>query len=257
MAQEYIYGLHAALAALRQSPERVDALWLDAGRHDRRIAAVIETAVAARIKFHKVPRAKLDELTGGASHQGVVARIRLVPPRSENDLAAFLGAIGSTPFLLVLDGVQDPHNLGACLRSAEAAGAHAVILPRDNAASLTPTVHKVASGAAERVPVFQVVNLARALGHLKEAGVWIVGAAADAPQSLYDTDLTGPLALVLGGEGKGLRRLTREHCDVLASLPVLGEVASLNVSVAAGVCLYEALRQRRAARERPGNGHNG
>jgi 23S rRNA (guanosine2251-2'-O)-methyltransferase len=243
---EYIHGLHAVLAALRASPQRVDALWLDAGRGDERMAAIVRAALTARIKFHRVPRERLDRLAEGAAHQGAVARLRAMPARGENDLAGFLSDQTGVPFLLVLDGVQDPHNLGSCLRTAEAAGVQAVIVPRDNAASLTATVHKVASGAAGRVPVFQVTNLVRALGKLKDAGLWLVGASADAVQSLYDTDLRGPVALVLGGEGRGLRRLTRERCDVLASLPLQGEAQSLNVAVAAGVCLYEALRQRRA-----------
>jgi 23S rRNA (guanosine2251-2'-O)-methyltransferase len=164
--------------------------------------------------------------------------------RSESDLEALIAGIDGAPFLLILDGVTDPHNLGACLRSADAAGAHAVIAPKDNAVGLTPVAVKVASGAAESVPFVQVTNLARTLDRIKERGIWLIGTADDADATLYETDLQGPLALVLGSEGKGMRRLTRERCDLLLRLPMLGRVESLNVSVTAGICLYEALRQR-------------
>jgi len=247
LSQEYLYGLHAIMAALERSPQQIEGLWLDEGRRDRRLADLTEAAEAARVTVQRVSRARLDAMSGGAAHQGVVACRRAAPVQREADLNALLDGLTVAPFLLVLDSVQDPHNLGACLRSACAAGVQAVIVPRDHSAPLTPVVHKAASGAAEYVPVFRVANLARELEDLKERGIWLVGASADARESLYDIDLSGPLALVLGGEGKGLRRLTRERCDRLASLPVHGPVESLNVSVAAGVCLYEAVRQRRAA----------
>jgi len=246
VSQEYVYGLHAVRAALARSNGQIEGLWVDEGRRDQRLLDLIETAQAAGITVERVPRARLEAASGGAAHQGVVARRRAPPERREADLDGFLDDLAAEPFLLVLDGVQDPHNFGACLRSACAAGVQAVIVPRDHSAPLSPVVHKAASGAAEYVPVFRVANLARALEDLKQRGVWLVGASADASESLYDIDLTGPLALVLGGEGKGLRRLTRERCDRLAGVPVHGPVDSLNVSVAAGVCLYEALRQRRA-----------
>ncbi len=245
MSQELLYGLHAVRAALSRSAGEIESLWLDEARHDQRLREVATMAQAAGITVQKVSRARLETLSGGGAHQGVVAQRRATPAQRETDLDGFLDGLSATPFLLVLDGVQDPHNLGACLRSACAAGVQAVVLPRDHAAPLTPVVHKVASGAVEYVPVFRVANLARALERLKERGIWLVGAAADAPESLYDVDLTGPLALVLGGEGEGLRRLTRERCDRMASVPVAGPVGSLNVSVATGVCLYEAVRQRR------------
>jgi 23S rRNA (guanosine2251-2'-O)-methyltransferase len=245
MEQDQIYGLHAVLAALMQTPEHVDAIWLDANRRDRRIGEIIQAAQAAHIKLHKVPRAKLDQLAGAARHQGVVARYRLEAKRDERQLGEFIANLSGVPFLLVLDGVQDPHNLGACLRSADAAGAHALIIPRDQAVSLTATVRRVACGAAETVPLFQVTNLSRTLKQLKDSGIWLVGAASDAAADLFTADLRGPLALVLGGEESGLRRLTRTHCDLMVQIPLYGSVSSLNVSVTAGICLYEAVRQRK------------
>lgn len=244
--EEYLFGMHSVLAALRNAPAHVDAVWLDENRHDHRAAQIMEAARAARVRVHQVPRAKLDQLSGGVRHQGVVARSRPEPVRGERELTAFLAGLQATPFLLVLDGVQDPHNLGACLRTADAAGVQAVIIPRDQAVSVTGAVRRVASGAAEAVPVFQVTNLARALKELQEQGIWLVGAAGEGERELFETDLTGPLALVLGGEEGGLRRLTRELCDRLVRIPMLGRVESLNVSVAAGICVYEAVRQRRA-----------
>lgn len=244
MQEDQVFGLHAVLAALQQTPERVDVVWVEENRRDRRVSQLFDAAAAAHVKVRKVPRAKLDQMAEGERHQGAIARLLPARRRSEDELPELLASIPGPPFLLVLDGVQDPHNLGACLRSADAAGAHAVLIPRDQSVSVTATVRKVASGAAESLPVFQVTNLARTLAELKREGIWLVGAAGDAPQRLYDVDLRGPLALVLGGEGKGLRRLTREACDFLVQIPMLGHVHSLNVSVAAGVCLFEAVRQR-------------
>ncbi len=245
MHEQLVYGLHAVEALLARVPERVAALWALRGRHDARIEALLETARAAGITIHSVERDKLDEMTAGGRHQGIALHSREVPPLSETGLEDLVTGLTVPPLLLVLDGVQDPHNLGACLRSADAAGVHAVIAPRDRAASLTATVRKVASGAAENIPFAQVTNLARTLRWLQDAGIWIVGAAGEAEASVYDLDLRGPLALVLGAEGKGMRRLTRECCDHVAHIPMVGSVASLNVSVAAGVFLFEALRQRR------------
>lgn len=239
-----IYGLHAVLAALKQHPGGVTELWVDDARHDDRVTQIIEAARQARVTLRKVARRTLDERVPDARHQGVVAHCRSLPTYTEDDLEGLLGALDEAAFLLVLDGVQDPHNLGACLRSASAAGVHAVIVPRDRAAGLTPAVRKVASGAAESVPFIPVTNLARCLRELRDAGVWIVGAAGDAPTSLYQADLRGPLALALGSEESGLRRLTREHCDLLVHIPMAGTVESLNVSVATGICLFEAVRQR-------------
>lgn len=248
MAEDLVCGLHAVLAALHEHPDRLDTVWIGAERADRRIGAVLEAARAAGVRFQRVPRIKLDRMTEGERHQGVVARLRAATIRTERDLETFLPSLPPQALLLVLDGVQDPHNLGACLRSADAAGAQAVVVPRERSAPLTAAARRAASGAAETVPVFEVANLARALRTLKDAGLWIIGASQDADEPLYRADLTGSSVLVLGGEGEGLRRLTREHCDVLVRIPMAGTVGSLNVSVAAGICLYEAVRQRNAAK---------
>ncbi|MGB7931589.1 MAG: 23S rRNA (guanosine(2251)-2'-O)-methyltransferase RlmB [Gammaproteobacteria bacterium] len=243
---DHAYGLHSVESLISAHPEQVHQITVAAGRHDRRLAGLITAAESRGIAVRRLPGAELDRLLPGVRHQGVIATF--VPQSAdslgEQDLPAFLAGLVGPPFLLILDGVQDPHNLGACLRTADATGVQAVIVPRDRAAGITPVVRKVACGAAETVPVFTVTNLARSLRVLKEAGVWIFGASDDADRVLYDTDLRGPLALVLGGEGKGLRRLTRELCDYLVAIPMAGRVESLNVSVAAGVLLFEARRQR-------------
>ncbi|WP_018234008.1 23S rRNA (guanosine(2251)-2'-O)-methyltransferase RlmB [Thioalkalivibrio thiocyanodenitrificans] len=241
---QQVFGLHAVLAALRRRPVPVQTLWVDAGRRDARIREILEAARNARVPVERVDGEALDRLCPGERHQGVVAVCEAPEPATEADLPDLVARAGS-PLLLVLDGVTDPHNLGACLRTADAAGVTAVIVPRDRAAGLTPVARKVASGAAESVPFVQVTNLARTLDQLKEAGVWVVGTSDDAPQDLYQADLKGPLALVLGAEGQGMRRLTRERCDLLVHIPMQGTVESLNVSVATGVCLFEAMRQRR------------
>jgi 23S rRNA (guanosine2251-2'-O)-methyltransferase len=243
--EDAVAGWHAVLAVLKQAPERVLSVAIDRARKGPRRAQLLEAARKAGISIEETSGDALDRLSGHDHHQGVVARCRPAVERTEAELKTFVAGLSGTPLLLVLDGIQDPHNLGACLRSADAAGAHAVILPRDNSAPMTPVVRKVASGAAETVPLFRVTNLARTLDSLKDAGVWLVGLAGEADQDLYDVDLTGPVALVLGAEGEGLRRLTREKCDHLARIPMAGAVESLNVSVAAGICLYEAVRQRR------------
>jgi 23S rRNA (guanosine2251-2'-O)-methyltransferase len=241
---EKVFGIHTVSGLLQRDPEKVQALWVQRGGKEARLEQVLAAAHAAGVPVHRIERRALDGLAPGVRHQGVIAEYRGAGPRGEADLDALLDGLPGPPLLLVLDGVQDPHNLGACLRSAGAAGAHAVIAPRDRAAGLTPVVRKVASGAAESVPYFQVTNLARVLKELQTRGVWVAGATGEADASLFDTDLNGPLALVLGGEGKGLRRLTRERCDILVSIPMQGAVESLNVSVAAAVCLFEAVRQR-------------
>jgi len=245
MDASIVCGLHAVLTALQQHPDRVGGVWISVERDDRRIGQVLDAARASNVKFHRVPRVKLDEMADGLRHQGVVARLQVTPVAHALDLDAFVAGLEHAPLLLILDGVQDPHNLGACLRVADGAGVDAVIVPRDRAAPVTAVTRRVASGAAETMPLFQVVNLSRTLENLKKAGVWLYGAAQDAPEELYAADLTGPAAIVLGGEGSGLRRLTREHCDKLVRIPMVGKVESLNVSVAAGVMLYEAVRQRR------------
>ncbi len=238
-----VFGMHAVTRIVREEPARVRALFLQAGREDTAVTRLTEAAAQHGFPVETVPRQRLDQLCGGARHQGVVAYIDTAPPMDERGLEQLLDGIDS-PFLLVLDGVQDPHNLGACLRTAAAAGVHAVIVPRDRAVGVTAAVRKVASGAADRVPVARVTNLARTLRGLARRDIWCYGAAAGEGRCLYDLDLRGPLCLVLGGEARGLRRLTREHCDELFHIPMTGEVESLNVSVAAGVCLFEALRQR-------------
>jgi 23S rRNA (guanosine2251-2'-O)-methyltransferase len=240
-----VYGLHAVASLLANRPESIDGLLVSASA-DRRLAGIVERAQSAGVAVEKVSRRELDQQLPGARHQGVVARVSsgscALP---EQTLPDFLAALEEPAFLLVLDGVQDPHNLGACLRTADAAGVHAVILPKDRAVGITPVVHKVACGAVQSMPVFTVTNLARTLRALREAGVWLFGASDDAGQGLYAADLKGPIALVLGGEGSGLRRLTRELCDHMVAIPMAGAVESLNVSVATGVLLFEAVRQRR------------
>ncbi|HEB99544.1 MAG TPA: 23S rRNA (guanosine(2251)-2'-O)-methyltransferase RlmB [Thiotrichales bacterium] len=243
-ATEWVWGLHAVDALLVEAPERIKRLYLQRGRRDGRVAELRERAQASGIAMEEVTRGWLDERLPEARHQGIAAEVRPRPLGDERDLRALLAGLSEPAFLLVLDGVQDPHNLGACLRTAEAAGVQAVVFPRDKAAGLTPVARKAACGAAERLPLFQVTNLARVLRNLREQGVWIYGAAGEAGQSLYETDLRGPVALVLGGEGKGLRRLTRDHCDALIRIPMAEAAESLNVSVAAGVLLFEARRQR-------------
>jgi 23S rRNA (guanosine2251-2'-O)-methyltransferase len=241
-----VCGLHAVTGMLRNHPGSIRELAIAAGRDERRLAELLALAAAHGIPVQRQPRTVLDRMLPGVRHQGVIATLHAATGgRREPDLLPLLAACREPPLLLVLDGVQDPHNLGACLRTADAAGVHAVIVPRDRAARVTPTVRKVASGAAESVPLFSVTNLARTLRALKEAGIWIYGASDAAQGDLYAADLTGPLALVLGTEGRGLRRLTRELCDHLVAIPMAGRVESLNVSVAAGVLLYEVKRQRR------------
>lgn len=244
---QIIYGLHAVQALLEKEPESVSAVWLDRARHDKRIQSVFGLAKKTGVTIHKVEREALDKLCGNSQHQGVVAESLVSGVWDEAALMNLLEALQEPPLLLILDGVTDPHNLGACLRSADGAGVHAVIAPKDNACTLTGTVRKVASGAAESVPFVQVTNLARTLGKLKDAGIWLVGTTGNADQNLYETDLKGPIGIVMGAEGQGMRRLTAEACDFLVSLPMRGKVESLNVSVTTGICLYEALRQRLAA----------
>lgn len=239
-----IFGLHAVRTLLQQRPERAALLVLQKGRDDARMNELVQLAQAKGVKTEWRDDRELDRLSGNERHQGACLHIRSMGTLGEGALDDLLDAASTPPFLLVLDGVQDPHNLGACLRTADAAGVTAVIVPKDRAAGLSATVRKVASGAAETVPLIQVTNLARTLRWLKEREVWIVGADDAGTQSVFASPLTGPLALVLGAEGSGLRRLTRECCDLLVSIPMRGVVESLNVSVAAGVLLYEAVRQR-------------
>ena len=245
MAEELIHGMHAVAAALKYESEQLRGLWVESQRRDARTQALLEEAAKRDVPIRAVNRAELDRMSGGARHQGIVARLAVQQrTHDEADLPALLTA-AEPALLLVLDGVQDPHNLGACLRGAAAAGAQAVIAPVDRAAGLNATVRKVACGAAEIVPFIAVTNLARTLRELRQNGLWIVGAAGEADTSLYEVDFTLPTAIVLGAEEKGLRRLTREVCDRLARIPMAESgVESLNVSVAAGVFLFEARRQR-------------
>lgn len=239
-----IFGLHAVRTLLQQRPERAALLLLQKGRDDARMQELVQLAQARSIKTEWRDQKELDRLSGSERHQGACLQIRSVGVLGEGALDDLLDATTTPPLLLVLDGVQDPHNLGACMRTADAAGVAAVIVPKDRAAGLSATVRKVASGAAESVPLIQVTNLARTLRWMKERDIWIVGTDDQAEQSIYGAKLSGPLAIVLGAEGTGLRRLTRENCDLLVSIPMRGIVESLNVSVATGVLLYEALRQR-------------
>lgn len=242
---DLVYGIHAVAAALK-NPMSLAEICVEGGnRPNARLAELLGEAASAQVRLSYLPREELDRLAEGGRHQGVVAR--LIPHlRAEAlDLMALVESLDHPPFLLIIDGVQDPHNLGACLRSADAAGVDAVVVPKDRAVGLTPVVRKVACGGAESVPFYQVTNLARTLRELQQAGVWLIGAAGEAESDLYDVDLKGPLGLVVGAEEGGLRRLTREHCDNLIKIPMQGTVESLNVSVAAGICMFEALRQRR------------
>jgi 23S rRNA (guanosine2251-2'-O)-methyltransferase len=242
---ETIYGMHAVRVMLERHPERVHSVRIAEGRDDPRVRVIDELARRHQRPVQRVEVHALKRLLGDVAHQGVAADITPLPPWTEDELLAALQS-ASAPLLLALDGVQDPHNLGACLRSADACGALAVIVPRDRAAQVTPTVRKVAVGAAETTPVVAVTNLVRTLRLLKHAGLWVVGADAAGDKSAHQADLKGPVVLVLGAEGTGLRHLTQQNCDFLVRLPHLGAVESLNVSVAAGMLLYEAVRQREA-----------
>jgi len=236
-----VFGFHAVLARLRADPKSVLEVFLDETRNDARAKDLAALAERSGVRLHRVPTKRLDGFYGGGRHQGVVARVEV--RKASEDLEDILQGIDQ-PLLLVLDGVTDPHNLGACLRVANAAGAHAVIAPRDRAAGITPAVSKVASGAAESTPYLMVTNLARTLREIKERNIWVVGADERADKTLYEADLPASIAWVLGAEGEGMRRLTRESCDLLVRIPMRGEVESLNVSVSAGVCLFESVRRR-------------
>jgi 23S rRNA (guanosine2251-2'-O)-methyltransferase len=244
-ARQVLAGFHAVMGRLTSAPESVAALYVDPQRHDQRMRRLCEQAEAAGVRvMHADPR-RLQGLAGGVPHQGVVA-VCEGTAALHRTLDDVLADVDASTLLLLLDGVTDPRNLGACLRTADAAGARAVIVPRDRSASMTPVVAKAAAGAAETTPLVTVTNLARAMEEIREAGIWIAGAAGEADRLLYELDLTGPIAWVLGAEGEGLRRLTREKCDWLARIPLAGRVESLNVSVATGICLFETVRQRRA-----------
>lgn len=240
-----LFGFHAVGVRLKTAPKSVIEIYYEPTRRDMRMRQFLDRAREAGVRLIEADGLRLAKLAGSHGHQGVAARVEaLAQVHSLDELLEKLEAEGTVPLLLVLDGITDPHNLGACLRVADGAGAHAVIAPKDHAAGINATVAKVASGAAETMPYFMVTNLARTLGELKERNIWVIGTSDDAPKTLYQVELKGPTALVLGAEGEGMRQLTRKTCDELVSIPMRGAVESLNVSVASGVCLYEALRQR-------------
>lgn len=238
-----VFGIHAVESMIKKDADDIVALKVAHGRDDKRLARVLDLAGRKGISVEYVPRKELDTLVRGR-HQGVVALVKPSPEQDEGDLENLLNELDLPAFLLILDSVTDPHNLGACLRSADAAGVQAVIVPKDKSAPLNAVAKNVASGAAEHVPVIRVTNLARTMKWLQERGIWITGAAGEAEQDIYHTDLKGPAAIAMGAEGDGLRRLTRENCDQLTKIPMVGSVSSLNVSVATGICLFEAVRQR-------------
>lgn len=240
----YIGGMHAVKALLKAQSSNTQLLVVQRGRRDSRIRSLVEMARRAQIDVQEMSKHDMDALAEGVEHQGVLAQHSGQAPGSEADLFALLHNQSGPLLLLILDGLQDPHNLGACLRSADAAGVDAVIVPVDNSVGVTPVVRKVASGAADTVPLFQVTNLTRTFEKLKQAGIWIYGSAADADKSLYQLDLLGSAAIVMGSEGSGLRRLTQKACDEVFAIPMHGTVGSLNVSVATGICLFEVQRQR-------------
>jgi 23S rRNA (guanosine2251-2'-O)-methyltransferase len=242
MADSFIYGFHAVVSRIRQNPKGVTEVYVHRERHDPRSRELLQLAEDQGVRVIFMERNRLDGMVGNDKHQGVVAKVEAA--QQYHDVFDVLEGLNEPALLLVLDGVQDPHNLGACLRVADAMGAHAVVVPKDRAAGLNATVRKVACGAAETVPFVTVTNLARSLREIKEAGVWVVGAAGEAQVDLFSARLEGPTAWVLGAEGEGLRRLTRETCDQLVRIPMFGSVESLNVSVASGICLYETRRQR-------------
>ena len=241
---EIIYGIHAVQHALQHSPERSLEIWLQTDSKGGKLNEIQDLADSLGVAWQLVPRKSLDKMSDNQRHQGVVLRQRAAKLQDESDLIAIVNNT-SNALILILDGVQDPHNLGACLRTADAAGVDAVVIPASRGVGMTPAVRKVASGAADSVPLIEARNLARTLKQLKDAGVWLIGTSDQSKQTIYDQDLTGSVALIMGSEDKGIRHLTSEHCDHLVQIPMAGVVESLNVSVASGVCLYEAVRQRR------------
>ncbi|MCS0123852.1 23S rRNA (guanosine(2251)-2'-O)-methyltransferase RlmB [Vibrio alginolyticus] len=247
MSNEFIYGIHAVKAVLEREPERFIEAYVLKGRQDDRLMPILNDLQVCGVSIQQMTRKTLDDKARGANHQGIIARVKPAKQLNENDIDDIL-AQHESPLLLVLDGVTDPHNLGACLRNADAAGAAAIIVPKDRSAPMNATVSKVACGAAEVVPLIRVTNLARTMRTLQEQGIWFIGTAGEATHDIYQAKLTGPLAIVMGAEGDGMRRLTRETCDDLIKIPMAGSVSSLNVSVASGICLFEAVRQRIAAK---------
>ena len=243
-SDQWISGINAVASALEHDIEHVREVLVEAGNKNARITEIEENARRRDISVRRVNNQALEGIAGGLRHQGVIARYEAAKPKEESELPGLIEAAEGKALLLILDGVQDPHNLGACLRSAAAAGVTAVIIPKDKAAPLNATVRKTSAGAADRIPVISVTNLARTLRAIKDAGVWVYGMEGEATGLIYQTDFTGNVALVMGGEGEGMRRLTREHCDGLVKIPMPGEMESLDVSVATGVALFEVVRQR-------------
>lgn len=239
-----VVGIHSVQATLDYSADKVHKVWVDNSRKDKRLLALINQVQKLGLVLEVADRKRLDKMADGKNHQGVIAEVEIPSVHSESDLKHRIQTLSTPPFFLVLDQVQDPHNLGACLRTANAAGVHGIIITKDNSSGITPAVCKVACGAAETVPVYQVTNLARTLRWLKEQNIWIVGTTGETEQSIFSADLTMPLAIVMGTEGTGMRRLTREQCDFLVKIPMVGQVESLNVSVAAGIMIYEVFKQR-------------
>ncbi|GAB2494491.1 23S rRNA (guanosine(2251)-2'-O)-methyltransferase RlmB [Arenimonas alkanexedens] len=242
----WIAGINAVASALEHDLEHVREVLIEAGGKNARLTEIEETARRRDISVRRIPLQSLEGIVGNLRHQGVIARYEAAKPTDEKELPGLVEVAGGKALVLVLDGVQDPHNLGACLRSAAAAGVTAVVIPKDKAAPINATVRKTSAGAADRIPVVSVTNLARTLRALQEMGVWIYGLDGTATQSIHAIDFTGNVAIVMGGEGEGMRRLTREHCDGLVKIPMPGEMESLNVSVATGVALFEVVRQRGA-----------
>lgn len=246
MKTELLFGLHSVQAVLKTAPQRILNLYVLQGRSDQRLQKILHLAEANGIAVANISRQKLDDMCKDENHQGLVAVCNPGEVQDETFLFKLIEQLSEPAFLLILDGVTDPHNLGACMRTAEAAGVHAVIAPKDKSAGLTPVARKVACGAAEVLPFINVTNLARTLKKLQEKGVWLYGTSGDAEKSVYETELTGSVAILMGAEGDGMRRLTTETCDYLMNIPMAGMVSSLNVSVATGVCLFEAVRQRKS-----------
>ncbi len=243
MSNQFLYGIHAVKAVLEKEPSRFIEAFVLKGRQDERLLPLINQLQQCGVSVQQMGRKALDDKAKGENHQGIIVRVKAAKPLNENDLEQIL-LKQPQPLFLILDGVTDPHNLGACLRNADAAGVAAIIVPKDRSAPLTATASKVACGAAETVPLIRVTNLARTMRAMQQQGVWIVGTAGEASHDIYQAKLTGSLAIVMGAEGDGMRRLTRETCDDLIKIPMAGTVSSLNVSVASGVCLFEAVRQR-------------
>ena len=240
----HVSGIHAVTTLLKANPQRIKILYIDRSRQDQKIQNILQLAENAAIKINMVSRAQLDQSYSGLVHQGIVAICEPIDNLGQKELSRDLEQIKTTPLILILDGIKDPHNLGACLRTALAAGVDMVIAPKDRAVGITTTVSKVACGGAELIPFYRVTNLARTLAMLKERGIWLYGTVIDADTTIYQADLSGATGLVLGAEDKGIRRLTKSYCDQLVKIPMQGDMTSLNVSVAAGICLFEALRQR-------------